>query len=74
MTRKLDCIIKCTRGSSCIVTRATTAMALHYYPAMLQSVWVLTTCVTHSTTYRESGYVPGFSTDTNKHTNYIQKG
>jgi hypothetical protein len=33
MIRKLDCIIKYTRGDLFIVTRATTAIALHHYPA-----------------------------------------
>jgi hypothetical protein len=53
-----------TRGTSFIVTRATTAIELHLlhtkYPATPQSVWVLTTCMTYSTKYRRSGYAPGF--------------
>jgi hypothetical protein len=48
-----------------IVTRATTAIALHllrtFHPAAPQSVWVLTTHITYSTEYRRSGYAPGLS-------------
>jgi hypothetical protein len=63
---KRDVVVldKNTRGTSFIVTRATTAIALHLlhtvHLAALQSVWVLTTHVTYSTKYRRSGYAPGF--------------
>jgi hypothetical protein len=54
-----------------IVTRATTAIALHLlhtiHPAAPQSVWVLTTHATYSTTYRRSGYAPGFTDKQNEH-------
>jgi hypothetical protein len=55
----------------CIVTRATTAIALHLlhtvHLAALQSVWVLTTHVTYSSKYRRSGYAPGFTDKQNEH-------
>jgi hypothetical protein len=53
-----------------IVTRATTAIALHLlhtvHPAALQSVWVLTTRATYSTKYRRSSYAPGLSDKQNQ--------
>jgi hypothetical protein len=62
-----------------IVTRATTAIAQPPCPVKLQSVWVLTTHVTHSNKYRRSSYFPSLpdkqrKQDKQTNTSYIQKG
>jgi hypothetical protein len=67
-----------TTGGSFIATRVTTAIAptsayLSSTWQMSQSVWDLTTHATHSTIYRESGYVPGITSKTNTLTTYKRK-